>query len=443
MSSTERNRRGSHPTRAPRERAVVATLLLPTSDSALHDDPLAEISGLVEAAGAEVVGGAFQRLAHPQARAAFGGGKIAELKQQLAALEATLLVVDFDLSPSQGRNLEKEVGVRVVDRTELILDIFATRAQSKQSKLQVELAQLQYMRTRLRRMWTHLERSEGAIGTRGPGETQLESDRRLIDRKLAELRARLAEIERRRRREAQGREHPEVASLVGYTNAGKSSLLRCLTGSDALVADQLFATLDTKVRAWRLRDRRRVLLADTVGFVRDLPHHLIASFHATLEETLNADLLLHVADAADPQLDSHLRAVEKVLEELGAADIPRILLLNKADRLEPSERILVRAQYPDALFVSATTGEGLEALDAAVAARLDLWSLRLDLVIPASAGRLLAELRTVARVECERWEGENWEASVVLPTRPWQQLRPEIEACGGRWHGAAPDLTPA
>jgi GTP-binding protein HflX len=199
----------------------------------------------------------------------------------------------------------------------------------------------------------------------------------------------------------------------------------------------LFATLDTKVRAWRLRDRRRVLLADTVGFVRDLPHHLIASFHATLEETLNADLLLHVADAADPQLDSHLRAVETVLNDLGAAEIPRLLLLNKADRLDPAERLLVRAQFPDALFVSAATGEGLEALDAAVSARLDAWSLRLDLVIPATAGRVLAELRTVGRIESERWDDERWVASLVLPTRPWQQLRPEIEACGGTWSAAA------
>jgi GTP-binding protein HflX len=201
MSGADRVPRGaSQPTRAPRDRALVATLLLPGSDSALHADPLAEITGLAEAAGAEVVGGMFQRLPHPNPRAAFGAGKIAELKQQVGAWNANVLVVDFDLSPSQGRNLEKEVGVRVVDRTELILDIFATRAQSRQAKLQVELAQLQYMRTRLRRMWTHLERSEGAIGTRGPGETQLESDRRLIDHKISELKARLAEIERRRQR---------------------------------------------------------------------------------------------------------------------------------------------------------------------------------------------------------------------------------------------------
>jgi GTP-binding protein HflX len=376
-------------------------------------------------------------LEHPQARAAFGAGKIAELKSLAEGLSADVVVVDFDLSPSQGRNLEKDLGRRVVDRTELILDIFATRAQTRQAKLQVELAQLQYLRTRLRRMWTHLERTEGAIGTRGPGETQLETDRRLIDRKITELRARLGEIERRRRREALAREHPEVVSLVGYTNAGKSSLLRSLTGADAFVADQLFATLDTRVRAWRLGDRRRVLLADTVGFVRDLPHHLVASFHATLEETLNADLLLHVADAADPQLDAHLRAVEKVLAELGAEQIPRLLLLNKADRVPASERVLLRAEHPDALFVSAATGEGLEALDAAVAARLDAWSLRLELRIPAVAGRLLAELRAVARVEREGWEAETWCAAVVLPTRPWPRLRAEIEASGGSWRSAA------
>ncbi len=442
MTGSERSGRGPHPTRAPRDRAIVATLILPESDSALQETPLAEITALAEAAGADVVGGLFQRLPHPNPRAAFGAGKIQELKDLVAACDASVVIVDFDLSPSQGRNLEKEVGQRIVDRTELILDIFATRAQSRQAKLQVELAQLQYMRTRLRRMWTHLERSEGAIGTRGPGETQLESDRRLIDRKVSELRERLREIERRRHREAISREHPEMVSLVGYTNAGKSSLLRRLTGAEAFVADQLFATLDTRVRSWRLQDRRRVLLADTVGFVRDLPHHLVASFHATLEETLNADLLLHVADAADPQLESHLRAVHQVLEALGAAEIPRLLLLNKADRLLPEERLLVAAQYPEALLVSASSGEGLDALDAVVAGRLDAWSLRLDVEIPASAGKLLAEFRTVARIEREEWVDERWQATVLLPTRPWQQLRPEIEANGGVWRASAAGPTP-
>jgi GTP-binding protein HflX len=421
------------PTRAPRERALVAAILLPESDAGLLADPLAEISGLVRAAGAEVVGGLMQRLPRPQARAAFGAGKIGELKEMAAGLAADLVVVDFDLSPSQGRHLEEDLGCRVVDRTELILDIFAHRAQSRQAKLQVELAQLTYLRTRLRRMWTHLERTEGAIGTRGPGETQLESDRRLIDQKITELRARLKEIEARRHREALAREHPEMVSLVGYTNAGKSSLMRALTGAEVYVADRLFATLDTRVRARRLRDRRRVLLADTVGFVRDLPHHLIASFHATLEETLNADLLLQVADASDPLLDSHLAAVAKVLAELGAEQIPRLLVLNKSDRLDGESRLLLSRAHPEALFTSTQDGDGMQELDAEVARRLDAWSLCLTVEVPAGAGKLLAGLRSIARVVSEEWQGENWAAQLVLPPRPWQALRADLEQCGGRW----------
>ena len=421
------------PTKSPRDRALVAALLLPETDVATLADPLAEISGLTEAAGGIVVGGVLQRLPHPQARAAFGAGKIAEMKSQAEALGAEVVVVDFDLSPSQGRNLESDLGRRVVDRTELILDIFATRAQSRQAKMQVELAQLEYLRTRLRRMWTHLERSEGAIGSRGPGETQLESDRRLIDHKISDLKAKLKELEVRRHREAVARETPEVVSLVGYTNAGKSSLMRRLTGAEVFIADQLFATLDTRVRTWRLLDRRRVLLADTVGFVRDLPHHLIASFHATLEETLNADLLLHVADASDPLLDSHLRAVEKVLADLGAAQIPRLLILNKADRLDAEGRMLLTRAHPEGLCVSAQDGEGIDLLDAEVARRLDSWSLRLAVEVPAAAGKILAALRSTARVEKEEWQAETWLADLILPPRPWPHLRAGIEACGGIW----------
>ena len=433
MSERNGDGRSGRATKSPRDRALVAALLLPETDVSTLGDPLAEITGLAEAAGADVVGGTMQRLPHPQARAAFGAGKIAEIKSQAEALDAGVVVVDFDLSPSQGRNLEADLGRRVVDRTELILDIFATRAQSRQAKMQVELAQLEYLRTRLRRMWTHLERSEGAIGSRGPGETQLESDRRLIDHKISDLKVKLKELETRRHREAIARETPEVVSLVGYTNAGKSSLMRRLTGAEVYVADQLFATLDTRVRTWRLQDRRRVLLADTVGFVRDLPHHLIASFHATLEETLNADLLLHVADASDPLLDSHLRAVETVLTDLGAAQIPRLLVLNKADRLGPDERMLVQRAHPEGLFVSAHEGEGMDELDAAVARRLDSWSLRLEVEVPAAAGKVLAALRSVARVEKEEWREETWVAELVLPPRPWPGLKAGIESSGGNW----------
>jgi GTP-binding protein HflX len=219
------------------------------------------------------------------------------------------VVVDHNLSPSQGRNLEKDLGMRVVDRTELILDIFATRAQTNQAKLQVELAQMEYVKTRLKRMWTHLERTEGAVGSRGPGETQLETDRRLVGAKVTSLKRRLKEIENRRHREAVAREYPYTVSLVGYTNSGKSSMLKKLTSADVYIADQLFATLDTRVRYWTLQDTRKVVLADTVGFVRDLPHNLVASFHATLEETINADLLVHLCDASDPDLELNIEAV--------------------------------------------------------------------------------------------------------------------------------------
>ncbi|RMH05295.1 MAG: GTPase HflX [Planctomycetota bacterium] len=422
--------RSTHP---PRERAVVAVLILPDSEAARASDPEAEIRGLAEAAGAEVVGGLWQRLRRPHPGTAFGRGKVAELAGLAREARADLVVVDFDLSPAQGRNLERELGLRVVDRTELILDIFARRARTRQARLQVELAQMEYLRPRLRRMWTHLERLEGAIGTRGPGETQLETDRRLIGRRIAELKQRLAEIAAGGRVRAEGRRDAVRLSLVGYTNAGKSSLMNALTGAGVLVADQLFATLDTRVRRWPLGDGREVLLADTVGFVRDLPHHLVASFHATLEETLNADLLLHVCDATDPELDTHLRAVEEVLARLGADRIPVLRILNKADRLGDRERRTALLGHPDALLVSAVTGEGLDRLAARVGEVLDHWSLLLELQVPAGEGRLLAEIRRAGRIEAETWADGDWCGRVRIEPRLWPPLQTRLIAAGGRW----------
>lgn len=418
-------------TRRPADRTIVAALVLPDSDEAMIRDPLAEISGLAEAAGGQVVGGVYQKAASVQPRAAFGKGKIAELGELAEATDADVVVIDFDLSPSQGRNLEKDLGIRVVDRTELILDIFASRAQSRQAQLQVELAQLQYLRTRLRRMWTHLERMEGAIGARGPGETQLESDRRLIGNRIADLQRRLKEIERRRHREAVAREHPHTISLVGYTNAGKSSLLKRLTGAGVYIADQLFATLDTRVRTWSMVDKRKVVLADTVGFVRDLPHHLVASFHATLEETLNADLLLHVVDASAPDRASHLRAVDSVLDALGAEDIPQIIVLNKADCLDPDERLLLQHEFPEAVLISVHSGEGMDELDRVVGAWLDRWSLHIEVEVPVTAGRLLSDLRASSLVEEECYEDETWRARLTLSPRHWNSLRVDVESSGG------------
>jgi GTP-binding protein HflX len=406
---------------------VVASVLSPESEALLAVDPLAEIAGLAAAAGAEVVGRVIQRRPKPHMRTAFGPGKVEEIAALCEQRDAKVLIVDLDLSPSQGRNLEKDLGLRIVDRTELILDIFATRARSKQAKLQVELAQLQYLGSRLRRMWTHLERTGGGIGTRGPGETQLETDRRLIGQKVADLKRRLREIEARSRRRAEERLDPNTVSLVGYTNAGKSSLLVSLTGAEAYVADQLFATLDTRVRNWKLEDGRRVMLADTVGFVRELPHHLVASFHATLEETLHADLLLHVLDASDPDRALNLRAVDSVLEELGAGELPRLLVLNKADLLEEDERLALRAEFPDAVLVSVKSGEGIDSLDRTIAAQLDAWSLYLDVRIPSSAGKLISELKRVSRLEEEGYEANDWIARLRIGPRQWGMLQAEFE----------------
>jgi len=390
-----------------------------------------EIKGLAEAAGARVVDAISQKLASPNPRTGFGKGKVEEIHRRLTATGSKLLIVDFDLSPSQGRNLEKALDVRVVDRTELILDIFCTRANTNQAKLQVDLAQQEYMKSRLKRMWTHLERTEGAIGTRGPGETQLETDRRLVAKRISDLKKRLSRIAVRSRRRAVGRLDPHTVSLVGYTNAGKSTLLTRLSGSQTFVADQLFATLDTKLRYWKLRDKRTLMLADTVGFVRDLPHHLVASFHATLEETIHADLLLHVCDASAPDLGLQMEAVETVLAGLQKKPQPTLLILNKIDLLHQNEQMLLRKEFPAAVFVSATDGEGLDELDAVLSATLDRWSLHMELRIPVSEGKLIADFQMVSKISDAHYHPEFWVAKVTLPPRHWAVLNADLQRVGG------------
>ena len=428
--------RPSSLTDSGKERAFVAILVLPNSASARSQDPSEEICGLVEEAGAQVVGHLSQSRVNPSPAFAFGKGKVEEIAAEAKELDADFVAVDCELSPSQIRNLEKAFERRVVDRTELILDIFSSRAQTRQAKLQVELAQTEYLKTRLVRMWTHLERTEGAIGTRGPGETQLETDRRLIGKKITTLKRRLREIEARRKREAIARDDPHTVSLVGYTNAGKSSLLRRLTGSEVYVADQLFATLDTRVRRWKLADGRAVILADTVGFVRDLPHHLVASFHATLEETLQADLLLHVCDASSPDLAIQLEAVDDVLGTLEVGHIPLLLVLNKVDQLSDEEQLALAAQFPEAVMVSVTEGLGLARLEQVIADTLDAWSLDLDVRVPASAGRVLADIRRLAAIRHEEWRGETWHARLTLEPRHWQVIEPSLLAQGGEGQSA-------
>jgi GTP-binding protein HflX len=401
-------KKGAQPTRALRERALVVGHRVNRHDALVHD--LSEAFGLVEAAGAQVVGdGLLQWRETPSPATLFGKGKVEEIRLEIEHLQPDLIVVDNDLTPAQARNLEQAWNKRIVDRSELILDIFARRAQTQQARLQVELAQNEYLAPRLRRMWTHLERMEGAVGTRGPGETQLETDKRLIKRRIQDLKLELEAIEARKQREVRTRGDLFTIGLVGYTNAGKSTLLNKLTNSQEFVADMLFATLDTRTRQWRLSDGRTVLLSDTVGFLQRLPHHLVASFHATLEEALHADLLLHVVDGSHPHADQQMAAVEEVLASLGKDLSGAIIVFNKTDALnDPLKLQYLRQGRPqEVVHISARTGAGLEALNAAVQRRLDRRSALVDLYFPLRSGQIEAAVRKLCAPIEDDYDAEN------------------------------------
>ena len=331
---------------------------------------LAELKLLAETAGAKVHGQVVQRRGSVRAATFLSKGKIEEIQELAGEERAGLLLLDDDLSPAQHRNLEQELGMRVVDRSALILDIFARRARTREARLQVELAQLEYLLPRLTRMWGHLGRLGGGIGTRGPGETQLEVDRRRVRERIARLKRDLEGVVRERRVQRKGRKDCFKVSLVGYTNAGKSTLFNVLAKAKVYVENQLFATLDPTTRVIASEGKVQVLLTDTVGFIRKLPAHLVASFRATLEEVTEADLLLHVVDATERDPDAHIEAVNTVLEELDALQRPRLLVFNKVDMVDDEITLLgLRAQHPGAVFVSAVTREGLPALREVIAGR--------------------------------------------------------------------------
>jgi len=390
-------------------RARQRALAIGIVDGTGGEEPLAELKELLRTAGVATAGEATQQRAQPDPDRYFGRGRLEQLKREIAATDANLIACDDELAPRQERNLEAALGVPVIDRTAVILDIFADHAHSAEGKLQVELAQLEYNMARMRGLWTHLERLGAGIGTRGPGESQIETDRRLARDRISALRRRLARLERNRGVMRARRERsalPRVA-LAGYTNAGKSTLLNALTGAEVGVGDRLFHTLDPTTRSLELSGRD-FLVTDTVGFIEKLPHQLVEAFKATLEETVLADLLLHVVDASEPEQRrlADMRAVDVVLEEIGAGRKPRLVVLNKADLLDEEERQEARLAHPDAVLVSARDGEGLELLRARIEAAFEETLTEVELLFPYSQGGRLHELHELAG-DLERTERED------------------------------------
>ena len=402
-----------------------ALLIQPHAGGPPDEGALEEFADLARSAGASVAATLNARIDKPNPATLIGSGKLEDVKAACEATGADLVLVNHPLSPGQERNLEKFLERRVIDRTGLILDIFAQRARSHEGKLQVELAQLKHMATRLVRGWTHLERQRGgSIGLRGPGETQLETDRRLLQKRVEQLQKRLdkVEVQHTQMRRARVRSELPRVALVGYTNAGKSTLFNAMAGADAYVADQLFATLDPTVRRIGLPGGN-IVVADTVGFVRDLPHELVAAFRSTLSEAREADLLLHVIDAADPLREERIAQVDAVLEEIGVGDIPQLLVYNKIDRVEGA---LPRHDATDGsrerVWISARDNSGLDLLRDALGAKLGLRRIQGDLRLPPAAGRLRARLHALGAVRAESHDEHGWSISLDLAAADAERL---------------------
>lgn len=394
------------------ERSILARLILPESRD--QNDPLGELYGLAHTAGTEVVAELVQKRTMPDHSTYLGKGKVKELKSLVKKFDADVVIFDNDLSPAQVKNLETSISAKVLDRTELILDIFAAGARTHEARLAVELAQLEYSLPRLKRMWTHLSRQAMGVGMRGPGEKQLEVDRRLAQKRMRDLKAELAKVERRRELQVESRRAAPTVSLVGYTNAGKSTLMNALTSAGVYAKDQLFATLETRTRRWDLPDWGMVLLSDTVGFIRDLPHGLVASFKSTLEETRQADLLLHVADASSEDVFEQIEAVYAVLQELKIEEKDTLLVLNKIDAISgPAQLNRVLDRYPNAIPVSAKSEKGLSCLSEAVGQALGSEFADVRIEVAPSDGRLLAYLESNTEITSRRY-GED---AVIIEAR--------------------------
>lgn len=424
-------------TQIPKERALLVGIELPSRN---HQIPLAysleELERLAETAGATVLGKQHQQIKSITPATLIGRGKVDEIQERVKELHADLVIVDEELTPAQQRNLENAFKVRVVDRSQLILDIFAQRARSNEGKLQVELAQLEYLLPRLTRQWTHLSRLGGGIGTRGPGETQLEIDRRRIRERIGHLKQRLRTVERTRTLQRKEREEVPFATiaLVGYTNAGKSTLMNALTAAGVFVEDKLFATLDPTTRALRLPNGDKVMLVDTVGFINKIPHSLIEAFKSTLEEVSNADLLLHLVDLASPQFEEQIEVAHRVLAEIGAGDVATVLVPNKIDAVEDVPLALLKNHEVNEICpISALTGQGIDRLLASVGTILDERKERFHGVFSQAQGALIAILRERGRIVHETYQEDGVHVTAMVTPRLAGQMRKLLNGAAVRF----------
>jgi GTP-binding protein HflX len=421
--------------RVKKERAILVGAVLQAGG---HGDDLAELTALAESAGAVVVDRFQQKIHTINPSTYIGKGKTDQLAERVRRFKANVVIFDNDLSPAQIRELEERIAVKVLDRSELILDIFATRAKTRQAKLQVELAQLEYTYPRLTQMWSHLDTVAGAgggtaagivggIGTRGPGEQQLEIDRRLVNKRITELKHELTNIDSRRIREIDGRAGLFKICIVGYTNAGKSTLLNTLTDAGVLVEDRLFATLDTRTRRWIPAHGAEVLLSDTVGFIKKLPHQLVASFKATLEEAVHADLLLHIVDVSNPDALKQLDSAKSVLKEIGCGEKPTLMVFNKVDVVSQISNLeMLQTLFPEAVTISAKTGLGLEQLTDAVLAKFKGGELLLRLTVSQSDGKVQSFVRTYGTIVQEQYA----DGQVLIDARLGRNQMPDLKRLG-------------
>ena len=404
-----------------KEKVLLVGIYGLSSEKYQAEEHLEELALLTDTAGGIPVAKVLQQRNRPDVSSYVGKGKLTELKSQMSALGAKTIIFDDDLSPTQIRNVEKVTDAKVLDRSALILDIFASRAQTAAAKTQVELAQLQYLLPRLTRYWTHLSRQSGGIGTKGPGETQIETDRRIIGQRIGVLKSKLEKLDKQRTTQRKSRDQMTRVSLVGYTNAGKSTLMNALTDSGVFAENRLFATLDSTVRRHQLRTHE-ILLSDTVGFIRKLPHHLVQSFKSTLDEVREADLLIHLVDGSSTMVHEYIEVVQQTLKELKSNNKQTLLVFNKVDRMDDEQHEMLRGEYPNALYISAIRGIGLSELEEAIEQEIESHYIKVDLDIPIQAYKAVAFIHEHAHVENEKYTGEFVHITCRIDEKDFKQL---------------------